>query len=111
LIGRISDRRTFEQLARAGRSFRTRVLWCRYLSDPKATPLRVAFAVGRSYGRATERNRLRRRLRAIVSAEAARCDVHSGWLLIGARPTAKEHTFDELSADVHRLMLAVSSTS
>jgi ribonuclease P protein component len=111
LIGRISDRRTFEQLARAGRSSRTRVLWCRYLSDPAATPVRVAFAVGRSYGRATERNRLRRRLRAIVADEAVRCDVSSGWLLIGARPNAKEHTFDELRSDVRQLLMAVSSAS
>ena len=110
MIGRISDRRTFEQLARSGRSFRSTVLWCRYLSDPAVTPLRVAFAVGRSYGRATERNRLRRRLRAIVSAEAARCDLDSGWLLIGAKPTAKEHTFDDLATDVRRLLRAVSST-
>ena len=87
------------------------MLWCRFLSDPAATPVRVAFAVGRSYGRATERNRLRRRLRAIVSDEAVRCDVGSGWLLIGARPSAKEHTFDELRSDVRRLLLAVGATA
>ena len=43
------------------------MLWCRYLNDPAVTPVRVGFAVGRSYGRAVERNRLRRRLRAILA--------------------------------------------
>jgi ribonuclease P protein component len=109
LIGRISGRRAFDELARSGRSSRTRVLWCRYLNDPAVTPVRVGFAVGRSYGRAVERNRLRRRLRAIVAAQAARCGLTSGWLLIGARPAAKEHTFDQLSQEVVRLLTPLAS--
>jgi len=111
LIGRISGRRVFAELARTGRTSRTKVLWCRYLSDPTATPLRVGFAVGRSYGRATQRNRLRRRLRAIVPAVAARCGLDSGWLLIGARPDASERTFAELTEELDRLLRRLTTTA
>ena len=50
LIWRIRDRRAFQQLARSGRRARTRTLWCSYLNDPSAVPLRVGFAVGRAVG-------------------------------------------------------------
>ncbi len=72
LIWRIRDRRAFQQLARSGRRARTRTLWCSYLNDPSAVPLRVGFAVGRAVGTAATRNRVRRRLRAIVATAAAR---------------------------------------
>ena len=42
LIWTIRDRRAFQRLARSGRRIRTRTLWCTYLSDPSAVPLRVA---------------------------------------------------------------------
>jgi ribonuclease P protein component len=100
LIWRIRGKRAFDELARRGRSSRGKVLWCRFLNDPDASPLRVGFSVGRSYGRATERNRLRRRLRVLVDQEAAACGLTAGWLLVGARPSAHELTFDELQADL-----------
>jgi ribonuclease P protein component len=109
LIGRIHGRTAFERLARSGRSFRTGTLWCRFVNDPQASPLRVGFSVARSYGRAVERNRLRRRLRVIVAEAAPSHGLTAGWLLIGARPSAKEHTFDQLQAEVHRLLRRVES--
>ena len=71
LIWRISERRAFQDLARNGRRARTQTLWCSFVNDPAASPLRVAFAVGRSLGPANRRNRLRRRLRVIVAAVGA----------------------------------------
>lgn len=87
------------------------MLWCNYVIDPTATPpLRVAFAVGRSYGRAVDRNRLRRRLRALLPAVADELDVHSGRLLIGAKPAAREQTFEELRTQLTTLLTEVTAT-
>src|SRR5690606_6982403 len=85
LIWRITERRAFQSLASTGRRSRTESLWCSYVNDPAVTPVRVAFALGRNIGPATTRNRVRRRLRAILQAGAASVPA-CGYLLIGARP-------------------------
>jgi ribonuclease P protein component len=66
--------------------------------------LRVAFAVGRSVGSATRRNRLRRQLRAIVASIAPDIGLAHGWLLIGATPAAGKHTFDSLRKETSSLL-------
>lgn len=78
-------------------------LWCSYVPDPGVAPPRVAFAIGRATGSAVRRNRLRRRLRAILGA----CDVPAGLWLIGADRTATEHSFAELERAVDRLLGAM----
>jgi ribonuclease P protein component len=108
LIWRISDRRAFQRLARDGRRARTGTLWCSFVNDPAASPVRVAFAVGRSVGPATVRNRLRRRLRAIVANAAPSAGVAAGWLLLGATPAARALTFADLQAEVDTLLARVS---
>jgi ribonuclease P protein component len=60
----------------------------------------VAFAIGRAVGNAVTRNRLRRRLKAIL----ADSDVPTGLLLIGARPAAVELSFDDLRVVLVKLM-------
>jgi ribonuclease P protein component len=57
--------------------------------DPAAVPPRVGYAIGRPIGTAVTRNRLRRRLRAVVHDEA-RLGLPPGWYLIGASPGADE---------------------
>ena len=52
------------------------------------TPPRVAYAIGKRVGGAVERNRLRRRLRPIVSDLAAAGSLAFGDYLIGARAEA-----------------------
>jgi ribonuclease P protein component len=79
-------------------------LWCTFLNDPAAEPLRVAFAVGRSVGPATRRNRVRRQLRAIVAAIAPGVGLRHGWLLIGAKPAVNKHTFASLRSEVATLL-------
>jgi ribonuclease P protein component len=109
LIWRIRDRRAFQQLARSGRRARTRTLWCSYLNDPSAVPLRVGFAVGRAVGTAATRNRVRRRLRAIVGTAGPAHGVEHGWLLIGATPAATKHTFVQLTEAVDRLFAQLTA--
>jgi ribonuclease P protein component len=54
----------------------------------------VGFAIGKKYGSAVERNRLRRRLRAAVSA--ATTPLTSGFYVISADPAAARAPFAEL---------------
>ena len=62
----------------------------------------MAFSLGRALGPAVTRNRLRRRLRAIL------CEMHptlpGGMLLIGANPKAVELTFDQLRCELQQLL-------
>jgi ribonuclease P protein component len=115
LISRIHERREFERLSRHGRRARTETLWCRYLDDPQAAPPRIAFAIGRSVGPAVVRNRLRRRLRALAAAHA-KVDAMTpllphGSLLIGARPSAAERSFEELGAELTTMLRTVRRPS
>ena len=107
MIGRIHERRRFEELQRAGRRAGTDHLWCRYLPDPTAAPPRAAFAIGRAIGSAVVRNRVRRRLRALLSDAARTGLLPPGWLLIGVRSADDELTFDELRTELRRLLAAV----
>ena len=104
MIGRIHERRRFEELRRVGRRAGTDHLWCRYLPDHTAVPPRAAFAIGRTIGSAVVRNRVRRRLRALLRDAANTGQLPPGWLLVGARPAAGELTFDELRIELRRLL-------
>jgi ribonuclease P protein component len=62
----------------------------------------VAFAIARRLGTAVARNRLRRRLRALLARRAA--ELPPGLYLIGARPAAMSAGFTRLAADVEVLL-------
>jgi ribonuclease P protein component len=61
-------------------------------------PARVAFAIGRRVGSAVDRNRVRRRLRALVRETPA--PVPAGAYLIGVAPGATELTYAQLGASL-----------
>lgn len=106
MIGRLSGRRAFAAFNDPSvphQRVRTTSLWCRF-NDSGVPPLRVAYAIGRRYGNAVSRNRLRRRLRVLVAEAAPRHGIGHGALLIGARPSAAELTFEALGAEVDTLM-------
>jgi ribonuclease P protein component len=105
LIWRVRDRATFEALARARRqrSGPVSLRFCR--TDGIADPPRVAYAVGRRFGTAVERNRARRRLRAAVAMEQALLLDGGAYLLAAERsvmtvpfPTLREHVATVLRA-------------
>jgi ribonuclease P protein component len=105
LIDRIRERDTFIRLRREGTRVRINPLWCSSVPDPNVSPPRVAFAIGRAVGSAVTRNRLRRRLRALLED----FDVPPGIYLFGASPHACELTFEELRQRLTRLMVATTN--
>jgi ribonuclease P protein component len=97
LIRRVRDRATFAALARAHRR-RAGPVSLRFLSDGSDEPARVAYAVGRRFGNAVERNRARRRLRAAIALDEALLLPGGAYLLAAERtvmtipfPTLREH--------------------
>jgi ribonuclease P protein component len=68
------------------------------LGDPAAGRASVAYAVSRAVGGAVERNRVRRRLRAIVGGT----ELAPGAYLIAVAPSAAQLPFEELAAHVDK---------
>lgn len=77
-----------------------------HLDDDPGGDTRLAFALTRRVGGAVVRNRLRRRLRAIViDLDRNRPGlVPGGALLLSAGPDAAQRRYDELVHDVVRLL-------
>jgi ribonuclease P protein component len=100
LILGIRERTGFVRLRRHGVRLRNDPLWCSYVHDPAVTPPQVAFAIGRAVGPAVTRNRVRRRLKAILS----HAEVPSGLFLVGATVQVNELTFDQLRVNLLDLM-------
>ena len=78
-----------------------------------ADPPRIAFAITRRFGSATERNRIRRRLRAGVRELAGRnpSPVAPGAYLFTVRPEALTRTFAQLTQDLEHAFDKLSATS
>jgi ribonuclease P protein component len=102
LIHRIRGRDAFRRLVHDGTRIRRPALWCTWCPDPSTSTISVAFAIGRALGPAVERNRLRRRLRAIL--RELEPSLSGGQLLIGANPQAVELTFDQLRTEMQELL-------
>ena len=82
-----------------------------YLDDGTDGATRLAFAVTKKVGTAVTRNRIRRRLRAVM-ADLVRSTpdlVPSGAILLSVRPEAVGRTPDELRNDVLRLLDALAA--
>ena len=81
-------------LHQQGRRSRRGPITVTFVDGPPDEPPRVAFAVGRRVGSAVVRNRLRRRLRAIMAELAT--TLRPGAYLISAAAPAADMTFGEL---------------
>ena len=98
LTWRIRDRETFARLRAEGTRSRKGPVTVTFLADDGPGPPRVAYSVGRRVGGAVVRNKLRRRLRDIVSGIAPH--LPPGAYLIGVAPRAVSMSFEELRATV-----------
>lgn len=104
-IWRLTEPAAFGRLQAARHRARSGPLWVAWSAplDP-STPPRVAFAIGRRVGGAVVRNRLRRRLRAVLSATPP----PPGDYLIGVAPEGAALTFSQLEGHVRQAMTALA---
>jgi ribonuclease P protein component len=87
-------RADFEAVVRSGSVSATRLLVLRARRTDGPTT-RIGLATPASLGGAVERNRVRRRMRALVRARHE--EMGAGWdLLVIMKPDARSATFDEL---------------
>ena len=94
-LHRVHDRDTHVRLRRS-RRVRRGPLTISCVSDGGSSP-RVAFAIGRNVGGAVHRNRVRRRLRAVMTELAPQLSGRA-WM-VGATPEVLEADFASLRAD------------
>ncbi len=106
LIHRVRSRAMFAEFARV-RPRRDGVLWVRRITLPESSPPQVAFAIGRTVGNAVTRNRLRRRLRAMLSDHVDRLQPGAAYL-IGADARAVTATAAELDRSLAVCLLGTS---
>lgn len=72
------------------------------LLDPTLDCPRVGYVLGRAYGPAVARNRLRRQLRELVKTHGS--SLVPGYYVFGASPRARAATFVELSTAMSGLV-------
>ena len=73
--------------------------------DPNLSIPHIGYAIGRQIGGAVVRNRLRRRLRAIMSTHQT--DFSPGWYLIGVSEAARSYDYSQLESSASRLIQAI----
>ncbi len=71
----------------------------------------MAFAIPKRVGGAVQRNRLRRRLKAVLAELDRTGAVPAGALLVAAGPSAATRGSDELRNDVKRLLTAIEGAT
>ena len=94
VVDAVRSRRAFAALSRSRSRGRSGPVWVVRADVPadapeaSGDPVRIAYAVGRPVGGAVARNRLRRRMRAIVGQLDREGGVRPGLYLVGASPAA-----------------------
>ena len=96
---RLRSRAEFQRSRKEGKSFAGKYLVVSVLRDEGATePLRFGIILTRKVGNAVARNRVRRRVRSLLSKYGGRIEP-GHQLVIIARYTAPGASFDELEND------------
>jgi len=96
----------FAETIRSGTRSAGRYLVVHVFRAPDPTPAdkaRVGFVVSRAVGGAVQRNRVRRRLRAVMAPISTGLP-DDARVVVRARPPAARATFQELQQDVHSQM-------
>jgi ribonuclease P protein component len=100
---RIKSRGDFARVRKNGRSFGGRFLVLGVLADPELeVPFKFGFILTRKVGNAVARNRVRRRLRAILSEFGDSLEP-TGYVVTIARHRAPEASFEDLRRDWKKL--------
>lgn len=86
--------RTFERLRHGSSRGRSGPLSVGFVGETSWSKAEIAYVIGRRVGTAVTRNRLRRRLRAIVADETM--PLPAGAYVVGVAPAAAHLGFDEL---------------
>ena len=98
----MTQRNEFEAVRKNGESVGCRHFVMATLADPAIEHLKVGLITSRRSGKAVTRNKIRRRLRSILSKHGDKLE--SGrYLVIVARHRAGEASFQQLEADWLRL--------
>jgi len=101
-LGPIRSRRTFEALRSTPNRGRSGPVSVSFLEKPSCSELELAFSISRRVGNAVVRNRLRRRLKAIMGDQ-----VHSlppGAYVVHAGPEGPQRSFEELRVATERAL-------
>jgi ribonuclease P protein component len=99
VAGRLGRRAHFDHLGAHGttvRAGRLRIVAARPLEEVEPPGPAVAFAIGRPHGSAVARNRLRRRLRAVVAATESDGLLPPRWFLVSVAPSGRQPGYEEL---------------
>lgn len=97
----------FKRISDEGTYVRSDALWCRLVVDPKLSISHVGYAIGSNFGGAVGRNRIRRRLRAIMKTHQA--DLSPGLYLVGAGEAARTYGYAQLERSASRLIGAIKA--
>ena len=102
-VMRMKSRAEFSRVREEGSSFGGRYLVLGYLPEPDlAINFKFGIILTRKVGNAVKRNRIRRRVRAIVGELGERV-TQSGYLVMIARRQASLASFEELRHDLKKL--------
>ena len=100
---RLRTRSDFQRSRKDGKSFPGRYLVLSILPVPEAQPFRFGIILTKKVGNAVVRNRVRRRIRSLLSQTGTRI-LPGHQLVIIARYTAPSADFDELKKDWLKLL-------
>jgi ribonuclease P protein component len=99
---RLRKRREFEECYASGVRISGRYIQVFFLAGADRERVRLGLSVSRRVGNAVERNRVRRRLREIFRRTRDPWAGLGGRLVVNARPSAADVSFQELSEDCGR---------
>ncbi len=101
-VGPVRSRETFAELRRSASRGRHGPVSASFVAHPEWDRSRVAYAVGRKVGSAVQRNRLRRRMRAIVDDLVP--DLPPGAYMVRSIEGGPVLDFDELKVAMSRAL-------
>ena len=107
-LGRLKKRAEFLAVAKGRRVDRRAFALQALGPDDDRHPARVGFTVTKKVGTSTERNRIRRRLRAAIAEAADAARPGDDYVLIGRRAALSE-PFPDLVADLRRALVRQTS--